>query len=172
MLTQNIQFSDIIYFFRLPQQLLAITQVFLLWLANCANTHLIIKPAARKDDGPGLLSLSIIASVQECQVLLILAKYHVLRILLHILVIRFARIGNGEHQLLPQHTLFFELVTIAVFRTLLCKYRYKEQQYKLVILVISKMQSLYIIRENTFIRMIKRDARRTVIIDAQHVAIL
>lgn len=113
---------------------------------------------------------SIIASVQECQVLLILAKYHVLRILLHILVIRFARIGNGEHQLLPQHTLFFELVTIAVFRTLLCKYRYKEQQYKLVILVISKMQSLYIIRENTFIRMIKRDARRTVIIDAQHVA--
>lgn len=73
---------------------------------------------------------------------------------------------------MPQHTLFFELVTIAIFRTLLCKYRHKEQQYKLVILVISKMQSLYIIRENTFIRMVERDARRTVIVDAQHVAIL
>ena len=65
-------------------------------MMNCVNTHLIIKPAAQKSDG--LVYLSGIATLlQKRQILLILAKHHVLEVLLHVFVIRLAGISDGKH---------------------------------------------------------------------------
>ena len=70
--------------------------LFSLWMMNCINTHLMIKPAAQKSDG--LVYLSGIATLlQKRQILLILTKHHVLGVLLHVFVIRLTGISDREH---------------------------------------------------------------------------
>ena len=65
---------------------------------NYVNTHLIIKPAAQNSDG--LVYLSGTATLlQKRQILLILAKHHVLGVLLHVFVIRLTGISDGKHYL-------------------------------------------------------------------------
>lgn len=96
--------------------------------------------------------------VEKCQALPVLAKHHVLHVLLHVLVIRLALVINREHQFLTEHPLLFELVAVIVFRTLHHKYLCEEQQDKLVVIMIAKMQSYLIVCENTLIRMIERNA--------------
>ena len=64
-------------------------------------------------DGRG--GLIVIASVQKRQVLLILAKHHVLRILLHVPIIGFARVSDGKHDFVAGKMLFIPLTAVTIF---------------------------------------------------------
>ena len=72
---------------------------------------------------------------------------------------------------MPLHSLFFELIAIAVFHTLHGKYRSEEKQYILIVNMILQMKTLHIIRENALIWMIESNARSTIVINSENVAI-
>lgn len=81
---------------------------------NYVNTHLIIKPAAQQSGG--LVYLSGTATLlQKRQILLILAKHHVLGVLLHVFVVRLTGISNRKHDLVASKMLLIPLITVTIF---------------------------------------------------------
>lgn len=70
---------------------------------------------ARRPKSDGLVYLSGIAMLlQKRQILLILAKHHVLGVLLHVFVIRLTGISDGKHYSLTFDAVFVTHVSICI----------------------------------------------------------
>ena len=93
-------------------------------------------------------------------------------IILHVFPIRLTILIYRQHNILALHSFCTELIPITVFCFLLKQNSFKEQERIWIIRMMFQMESLYIIRENTFIWMVKtNDHTITIVVDAKNILV-